>query len=574
MKTSLSSLLVASICMLLAFGCKPKPEPEIEQVEYILSVSPKSLTLLLGETAKLHPSITPAYETTFTYKSEDTDVATVDKNGVVTASSDSTGSTTILIFATINGEERKTRCMVSVVEDKPVLNKDSIALFIGDEQQLTVAYSLSETDVTDECTWQSDNTSVATCSGGLVHAVGAGTTHLTVTYDTITLTCTIRVFDNLAITPDEVTLLVGATTQLTANLPKATFSSNDEGVARVSAAGLVTAVSKGTATITAQYAGKSATATVNVSDDLQILKDGQQVSSLTVLQDCQVQLTTNAPGAVQWSSDNTSIAQVNTSGIVSGISIGTCAVTAQFGTLSASVTINVKENKRGFYVSETQQVEIAPGNLQYNLDTYHWRFAPNPWDICGKDNELIDTHNDVWIDLFGNMTGKTPTNYSVVESDYPSYNQHDWGVNKIQRGTETDSADTWQSLKPSEWNYILYNRPDASSLMSTATVEGVSGLVLLPAGWEKPSGIAIQTGLGSCSRNVYTAAQWKLMQAAGAVFMPQAGNRQGKDYRGGVGSYWIAYDYTIAFYDTYLNVDFSDFNSPGLSVRLGRYISD
>lgn len=577
MKTALSYTLrlLALGGILLMAGCQPKPE-EPEPTEYTFSVSPKSLTLLLGETGKLHPTITPAYETSFTFRSDDPEIASVDKNGVVTANEDSTGSTTITVSATINGETYKKRCIVDVVEDKLMLNKDQLSLFLGNSEQLTVSYSRSKTDVTEECTWSSENPEIATCEGGLVQSVAAGTTHLTATYEGLELTCTVQVFDNLAITPSETTLLIGATAQLTINIEDATLTSSDASVAQVSPTGLVTAIAKGTAVITAQYADQQATATVNVSDDLQILSDGQPITALAVTFSTQTQLSTNAPGLVEWNSSNPSVAKIDNTGLVTGLSLGSSTITAQYGVLSVSINVTVVKGDTYFYVSETQRVELAPGNLQYHIKDKKWRFAPHPWDICGSDNErVVDSNADCWIDLFVSGSGKDPTNYAPTWTKEPNP-KVDWGVNEIQNGSKIDPANTWKSLNYSEWDYLLLGRPNASSLITTATVEGVTGLILLPSGWVTPWGITLKTELGTYSRNCFTAEEWAQLQAAGAVFLPSAGFRYREQYTPGIPSYRRAeYDSYYVFHyseEEFLLKSYSGGIGGAYSVRLAKYI--
>jgi hypothetical protein len=77
-------------------------------------------------------------------------------------------------------------------------------------------------------------------------------------------------------------------------------------------------------------------------------------------------------------------------------------------------------------------------------------------------------------------------------------------------------------LSSDEWNYILTGRNNADSLKTCATVNGVLGLLLLPDNWQLPDGLDMVMAAGS-SVNVYTAAQWAILEAAGAVFLPAAG---------------------------------------------------
>lgn len=75
----------------------------------------------------------------------------------------------------------------------------------------------------------------------------------------------------ISVTPTTASIAVGAAETLTATVTPSTFTdiswtSSDESVATVSAAGVVTGVSAGTATITATAGGKTATCTVTVTE--------------------------------------------------------------------------------------------------------------------------------------------------------------------------------------------------------------------------------------------------------------------------------------------------------------------
>lgn len=92
------------------------------------------------------------------------------------------------------------------------------------------------------------------------------------------------VADSVTVSPDEETVAVGATVQLTAKVAdengddiadaEVTWSSSDDAVATVSDSGLVTAVASGTATVTATSGSANGPATVTVEQDPPIVTDG------------------------------------------------------------------------------------------------------------------------------------------------------------------------------------------------------------------------------------------------------------------------------------------------------------
>ena len=247
-----------------------------------------------------------------------------------------------------------------------------------------------------------------------------------------------------------------------------------------------------------------------------------------------------------------------------------------------------------FSVSADKQVTFSKGNLQYTQSTNTWSFAEKQYDYIGTDNVTGGdvTSDPTWgdskegtaladkIDLFCWSTNATNFGVSTSEdnSDY-SGSFVDWGRNKIGN----DAPDTWRTLTEDEWEYLLDTRPNASSLKGVAQVNGVNGLILLPDNWTCPAGVTFKSGFHSnygvdyyAAYQTFTAAEWSKLEAAGAVFLPAAGNRHGSNV--GIvqhdGIYWSATEYNnsnraycFCFCPDGAYVDYT-FRSAGLSVRL------
>jgi hypothetical protein len=119
-------------------------------------------------------------------------------------------------------------------------------------------------------------------AGGLVTGVAAGSVVITATVDgvvgSVTLTVTPAAVASITVTPNDTSLIVGTTQQLTAVLKDTrdvvltgrtlTWISGNTAVATVSSAGLVTAVAVGSASITANAEGRGAQATITVRSGL------------------------------------------------------------------------------------------------------------------------------------------------------------------------------------------------------------------------------------------------------------------------------------------------------------------
>ncbi|MFH7016380.1 Ig-like domain-containing protein [Flavobacterium sp. FlaQc-47] len=160
------------------------------------------------------------------------------------------------------------------------VNPTSATVGLGSTQQLNP--TIAPANATNQnLTWTSSNTAVATVNGsGLVTAVSAGTTTITVkTVDgnkTATSAITVAAIPvaSVSVSPNTASLYAGNTQQLSATIAPAnatnktvTWSSNNTAIATVNSSGLVTAVSAGTAIITAktQDGNKTATATITVN---------------------------------------------------------------------------------------------------------------------------------------------------------------------------------------------------------------------------------------------------------------------------------------------------------------------
>jgi uncharacterized protein YjdB len=161
----------------------------------------------------------------------------------------------------------------------------SAAMTVGGSQQLsaTARDAGGATLGARTISWSSSNSAVASLSGSsgatlTVTAIAVGSATITATSEgktaSVELTITAPVA-SVTVAPITATLRIGGTQQLTATSADAagatlagrvvTWSSAANAIASVSAAGLVTAVAAGTATITATSEGKSATSEIVVS---------------------------------------------------------------------------------------------------------------------------------------------------------------------------------------------------------------------------------------------------------------------------------------------------------------------
>lgn len=232
---------------------------------------------------------------TFTYKSSNETVATVDENGLVTPLKAGTATITVTAQAvvTTNGMALFTtrataKCTVTVTDNSiPATNIEldtySKTMTVGEKAKLTA--TVKPDDSTDKVTWKSKNDKIVSVDeNGNITALATGTTEITATAGSVSAVCKVTVegvkVSEVKLDKTSVSLKAGETEQLTATVTPdnatdktVTWTSSKPTVAAVDENGKITAVAPGTATITATAGDKSATCTVTVAKEAQIIKD-------------------------------------------------------------------------------------------------------------------------------------------------------------------------------------------------------------------------------------------------------------------------------------------------------------
>ena len=190
------------------------------------------------------------------------------------------------------------------------LSQTALILNKGVSGQLTL--TVTPDDFTDEVVYKSSNTAVATVSDtGLVKAVGVGTATIKVSAGKVSASCKVTVLQpvtSISLNRSSLTMEALETYQLQASVypsdaadRRIQWSSSDPAVATVDENGLVTALKKGTATITAAAldgSGVTRTCAVTVSNTAYICTKPEQMESPHDYPDSctDVWLYTTAPG--------------------------------------------------------------------------------------------------------------------------------------------------------------------------------------------------------------------------------------------------------------------------------------
>ena len=257
-----------------------------------------------------------------------------------------------------------------------------------------------------------------------------------------------------------------------------------------------------------------------------------------------------------------------------------------------------------FSVSSTKKVKFTKGNLQavigtgisnYRATASSWKFAGHQYDIIGNAAGNTSFAVGTTVDLFGWVGASASydsyglcTNTSVSNAYYGTSASDalktDWGSIP---GIETWIGSGWRTLTKTEWNYLFTQRANASSLYGhcqISTANGtVTGMLILPDNWTKPSNCTVIPGNGAFDTVTYSATAatgasnaWCDMEAAGAVFLPASGWRYGVNVTsiGINGYYWsssvrdVQNAYYVFFYSGKLYPNSSFNRSCGYSVRL------
>lgn len=282
-----------------------------------------------------------------TWESEDPSIATVDKNGVVKGKK--TGTT--YIVCTTNNSGKIATCKVTVkkgVLSKSIkLNKSKLTIDDGKSYTLKATFNPTNT-TTKTCTWTSSNKKVVTVtSKGVITAVGPGTATITCkTKDTgKTAKCTVTV---KKVTPTSVVLdkssyqvAYGKTLQLKATVyptnssdQSLVWTSSNPKYVKVSSTGKVTGLKAGktvTITVKTKSGNKVDTCKVYVGEvDVNGVTLNKTSATLGAGSTLQLKATVSPSTAtnqkVKWSSSNTSVAKVSSSGKVTAVGNGTALV--------------------------------------------------------------------------------------------------------------------------------------------------------------------------------------------------------------------------------------------------------
>ncbi len=350
-----------------------------------MQISPVAPSIADGTTTKL--AVTGIYSDNSkadltakaTWDSSNTKVATIGSAGAsgVTVTSVAVGPTTI--SATVGGIKTNTTLTVTNANLVAIdINPGSPAIAAGTKVQLSATGRFSDgthQDLTDQVSWQSSDTAVATVTpgAGLLSGAAAGSATVTATMGKVqgsaAVTVTNASLTAIRVEPSSPSIADGTVTQLTATgvfsdgstqdlTGVATWSSTSAGVATVSNgganAGLVASQSAGNATIKAVFNGMTGSTTVTVTPAVLtaigitpvtgVLPAGvhEQLTAVGTFSDGSIQDITDQ---VTWASSQGSVATVGNAsgsfGLVNALAVGNTAISATLAGVTAALPLSV-----------------------------------------------------------------------------------------------------------------------------------------------------------------------------------------------------------------------------------------
>ena len=248
-------------------------------------------------------------------------------------------------------------------------------------------------------------------------------------------------------------------------------------------------------------------------------------------------------------------------------------------TLAAGKVVNIPVSALTplFSVGAGKYVKFSLGNLQYTKSTGTWNFMANQYSTVETTGQNVGENYAV-VSLFGWGTSGhlfasgygasyQPWATSTTSTDYgptdgsgltDTYANGDWGINNVIGGY---AAGTWRTLTSAEWEWVLgpssspnpgTNCRTSSTIGSTenarfvkATVHSTKGLILFPdeITWNATTMGGVPATCNT-ENDIFTYsptdANWAALEAAGCVFLPAAGYRNGTSVNdvGANGCYW------------------------------------
>ncbi len=320
----------------------------VSEMASLVTLNKNDLTLKVPDRYQLSATVVAIDGSSYKdvqWSSSDSKIATVDKNGLVTAKYP--GVVVIKAMA-IDGTEKYDNCIITVVQPlEDLILPKTKNVYVGETVTVSAEF-VPEYATNKKVTWSSSEPSVATVNqSGVVTGKSEGKTTITCVSDDggIVATCVVSVlikttgvslnYTTSKIWKDKSVTLIPTITPADATIKDVTWTSSDNSVATVDENGVVTGVAGGTCTITCKTkdGGKTAKCTITV------LESATGVSFASVSENLYLgQVITNKASVipstatnqnVTYATSNDLVVRVTQSGEITAVGEGKAVVTAK-----------------------------------------------------------------------------------------------------------------------------------------------------------------------------------------------------------------------------------------------------
>lgn len=345
--------------------------------------------------------------------------------------------------------------------------------------------------------------------------------------------------------------LTPAVTPANASNGFVTWTSSAPTVASVNIYGQVTALSEGTADITATTVdGRISRVCVVTVTEIPATSVSLDKNAVSIYEggDCQLTATVLPSDAsyknLTWASGNPAVATVDGTGLVKGIAMGTTTITATgTGNISASCVVSVVDNGsflNAFTVgagtdlsdpSDDVKVHFSKGALNYNAGTGKFGFEADQYTCPAQNSERDADH---LVHFYWSRTASVACSTAAYEDSGKAAGDilfTNTGASTANPAfTVSGKTGKYRALSKAEWVYLFEGRPDHDSKYGFGKVNGTNGIIILPDEFTDP---ATNGGSGAFvpkasstgwNGNSYEGTGWTAMEEACAVFLPAAGN--------------------------------------------------
>ena len=341
-----------------------------------------------------------------------------------------------------------------------ILNKDTLTINKG-LQEVVKATIMPLTAVEREVTWSSSNNSVATVENGIITAVAPGTTAVTASIngysDMIEITVNAPILD-IALDNDGFSVDKNQTYKIyyyiypfyTTDDKTVTYTSSDESIATVDSNGIVTGVNFGTTSIIITIGSIVKSVKVSVISSLKDISLNK--TSVIGIKNSSEQLSVNYDPVdttddkiIRWSSDNASIATIDSAGLITMVSKGITTITATVGTHSVNCSVIVTE------------IPLSSISLDYTELGLMYGYSSN-LNVSYEPLNMTDDKTVTW----------TSSDKSVVTVS------SDGTITAVGNGTATITVTTADGMKTATCAVTVENMVTGVTLnTSTTTINGI-----------------------------------------------------------------------------------------------------